>query len=113
MTINSNDDSLSLSLFAGANSPDADLSGTASAPLPHLRWEGTPADNSRDAIEKNRFPFVPGKICPSRKLKPEQVQQIRYLLSEGISKAEIARTFAISRSQIILLGRGEIYRDIL
>ena len=78
----------------------------------HL-WEGTPADNSRDAIEKNRFPFVPGKIGPNRKLKPEQVQQIRYLLSEGRSRAEIARTFAISRSQIILLGRGEIYRDIL
>jgi hypothetical protein len=78
----------------------------------HL-WEGTPADNSRDSIEKNRFPFVPGKICASRKLKPEQVQQIRYLLGEGVSKAEIARTFAISRSQIILLARGEIYRDIL
>ncbi|MEP6516138.1 helix-turn-helix domain-containing protein [Microcoleus vaginatus] len=78
----------------------------------HL-WEGTPADNSRDAIEKNRFPFVPGKICPNRKLKAEQVQQIRYLLSEGISKAKIARTFAISRSQIILLARGEIYRDLL
>ena len=78
----------------------------------HL-WEGTPADNSRDSIEKNRFPFVPGKIGPNRKLKPEQVQEIRYLLGEGISKAEIARTFAISRSQIILLARGEIYRDIL
>ena len=78
----------------------------------HL-WEGTPADNSRDAIEKNRFPFFPGKIGPNRKLKPEQVQEIRYLLSEGRSRAEIARTFAISRSQIILLGRGEIYRDIL
>jgi hypothetical protein len=113
MSINSNNDSLSLSLFAGGNSPDADLSSTASAPLPHLRWEGTPTDNSRDSIEKNRFPFVPGKICPSRKLKAEQVQQIRYLLGEGISKAEIARTFAISRSQIILLARGEIYRDIL
>jgi hypothetical protein len=25
-------------------------------------WEGTPADNSRDAKRKNRFPFVPGKI---------------------------------------------------
>ncbi|MGB8686641.1 MAG: HNH endonuclease [Microcoleus sp.] len=78
----------------------------------HL-WEGTPADNSRDAIEKNRFPFVPGQIGPNRKLKPEQVQQIRDLLGEGISKREIARTFAISRSQIILLGRGEIYRDLL
>ncbi|WP_373534508.1 helix-turn-helix domain-containing protein [Microcoleus sp.] len=78
----------------------------------HL-WEGTPADRSRDSIEKNRFPFVAGRICPNRKLKAEQVQQIRYLLGEGISKAEIARTFAISRSQIILLARGEIYRDIL
>jgi hypothetical protein len=78
----------------------------------HL-WEGTPADNSRDAIEKNRFPFVPGKIGPNRKLKPEQVQEIRYLLGEGMSRAEIARTFVISRSQIILLARGEIYRDIL
>ncbi|MEG4986932.1 HNH endonuclease [Microcoleus sp. BR0-C5] len=78
----------------------------------HL-WEGTPADNSRDAIEKNRFPFVPGKICPNRKLQPEQVRKIRYLLSEGISKAKIARTFAISRSQIILLARGEIYKELL
>ncbi|MEG4803040.1 HNH endonuclease [Microcoleus sp. ARI1-B5] len=75
----------------------------------HL-WEGTPADNSRDAIEKDRFPFVPSV---NRKLKPEQVGEIRYLLGEGISKAEIARTFAISRSQIILLARGQIYRDIL
>ncbi|WP_445302273.1 helix-turn-helix domain-containing protein [Microcoleus sp. F4-D5] len=41
------------------------------------------------------------------------MQEIRYLLSEGISKAKIARTFAISRSQIILLARGEIYKDIL
>jgi hypothetical protein len=32
----------------------------------HL-WFGTPADNSRDAIEeKNRFPFVPGKISVHR-----------------------------------------------
>ena len=31
----------------------------------HL-WEGTPADNSRDVIEKNRFPFVPGKISVQR-----------------------------------------------
>ncbi len=29
-------------------------------------WEGTPADNSRDAREKNRFPFVPGKISVHR-----------------------------------------------
>jgi DNA invertase Pin-like site-specific DNA recombinase len=63
--------------------------------------------------EKNRFPFVPGKISVHRKLKPEQVQEIRYLLSEGLSKAKIARIFAISRSQIILLARGQIYKDIL
>jgi hypothetical protein len=63
--------------------------------------------------EKNRFPFVPGKISVHRKLKPDQVREIRYLLSEGISKTKIARTFAISRSQIILLARGEIYRDLL
>ncbi|MDQ2096936.1 MAG: helix-turn-helix domain-containing protein [Tychonema bourrellyi B0820] len=98
---------------------------------PNHLWEGCRLENSQDRFRKgrikdvgstsapqpkkelHRFPFVPGKICPSRKLKPEQVQQIRYLLSEGISKREIARTFAISRSQIILLGRGEIYRDIL
>ncbi|MCZ0898995.1 helix-turn-helix domain-containing protein [Microcoleus sp. HI-ES] len=48
-----------------------------------------------------------------RKLQPEQVREIRYLLSEGISKTKIARTFAISRSQIILLARGEIYRELL
>jgi HNH endonuclease/Helix-turn-helix domain of resolvase len=77
----------------------------------HL-WEGSPADNSRDAIEKNRFSFVPGKICPNRKLKPEQVREIRDLLGEGVSKAKIARIFAISRSQIILLDRGQIYKDI-
>nr|WP_246276914.1 helix-turn-helix domain-containing protein [Microcoleus asticus] len=73
-------------------------------------WEGTPADNSRDAIEKNRFPFVPSV---NRKLKPDRVREIRYLVSEGISKTKIARTFAISRSQIILLERGEIYKEIL
>jgi len=31
----------------------------------HL-WFGTPADKSRDAIEKNRFPFVLGKISVHR-----------------------------------------------
>jgi hypothetical protein len=60
--------------------------------------------------EKNRFPVVPSINC---KLKPEQVREIRYLLSEGISKAKIAMTFAISRSQIILLARGEIYKELL
>ena len=63
--------------------------------------------------EKKRFPFVPGKISVKRKLKPDQVREICYLLGEGISKAKIARTLAISRSQIILLARGEIYRDLL
>ena len=33
------------------------LSGTASAPLSHLRWEGTPADNSRDAKRKKPLSF--------------------------------------------------------
>ncbi|MBE9094959.1 helix-turn-helix domain-containing protein [Tychonema sp. LEGE 07203] len=56
---------------------------------------------------------MPGNICPTRKLQAEQVRSIRYLLSEGMSKREIARTFAISRSQIILLARGQIYKDIL
>lgn len=78
----------------------------------HL-WEANTADNSRDAIKKNRYPFAPGNISPTRKLKPEQVRSIRYLLNEGMSKAKIARTFAISRSQIILLARGQIYKDIL
>ncbi|WP_445301598.1 helix-turn-helix domain-containing protein [Microcoleus sp. MOSTC5] len=41
------------------------------------------------------------------------MREIRYLVSEGISKTKIARTFAISRSQIILLARGEIYKEIL
>ncbi|WP_445302377.1 MULTISPECIES: helix-turn-helix domain-containing protein [unclassified Microcoleus] len=63
--------------------------------------------------EKNRFPFVPGKICPNRKLQPDRVREIRYLVSEGISKTKIARIFAISRSQIILLARGEIYKELL
>lgn len=78
----------------------------------HL-WEGTPADKSRDAREKNRFPFVAGKICPNRKLQTKKVREIRYLLSEGISKTKIARIFAISRSQIILLARGNIYKELL
>jgi hypothetical protein len=71
----------------------------------HL-WSGTPADNSRDAKPKKPLSFRSRQdICPP-KLKPEQVREICYLLGEGISKAKIARTFAISCSQIILLARG-------
>ncbi len=61
--------------------------------------------------EKNRFAFVPGQTGPNRKLKPEQVQEIRYLLDKGRSKA-IARTFARYGSQIILLAMGDIYKEL-
>ena len=71
----------------------------------HL-WSGTPADNGRQAKPKKPLFFRSRQdICPP-KLKPEQVREICYLLGEGISKAKIARTFAISCSQIILLARG-------
>ncbi len=63
--------------------------------------------------KKTAFLSFPARYLSTAFLKPDRVREIRYLLSEGISKAKIARTFAISRSLIILLARGEIYRDLL
>lgn len=66
----------------------------------HL-WEGTPQDNTQDALNKGRMHPPSGEQHWCSKLTDAQWQNILGLLAEGrLSKTEIARQHGISRSAI-------------
>lgn len=61
----------------------------------HL-FDGTPADNSRDAAIKGRL---------KRKLTPQQVVEIRKLLNQGVTTRTLAGQFGVGKSLISSIGR--------
>lgn len=68
----------------------------------HL-WLGTTKDNTRDCIEKGRFPRLSplrGERRPGSLLKAWQVHLIRDLLNDQYSQHTIAKALGVSRSAI-------------
>jgi hypothetical protein len=68
----------------------------------HL-YLGDQAQNSRDAVERERF---------NKKLNWAKVREIRALLDEGVlSKRAIGRLFGVSGVMIGYIARGEQWKD--
>lgn len=78
----------------------------------HL-FEGTHADNVRDAISKGRArapsgPRLLGVSNPAAQLSEEAVSEIRG--ATGVSQQEIARRFGVSQSTVSAIKLGKVRR---
>jgi len=61
---------------------------------------GTSADNTRDAIERGRWPDRSGEKHPLARLDTDAVLSIRRAAAVGVTHKRIAAQFGVSRSQI-------------
>lgn len=71
---------------------------------------GTPADNTRDMIQKNRKCI--GINVPSAKLNDESVRVIKGLLKLKMSYPKIAKMFNVGINAIVRIKRGETWKHI-
>ena len=71
---------------------------------------GTPADNSRDMVEKNRHPF--GEKNYASKLTSSQVSRIKELLAAGTPRRKIAAAFGVCRVTISDIYRGKSWKHV-
>lgn len=77
--------------------------------LEHL-FLGTHLDNNRDMLRKGRDGLV-GEKNPRAKLSLETVRQIRWLLVQGFTPAELAESFNISKSNIFHIQSGRNWNE--
>lgn len=70
---------------------------------PEHLFVGTAADNNRDMTEKGRRSRDTG----SRKLTDDQVRAIRFLVAAGISRADAARAYDVSRPAVSHICTGK------
>jgi hypothetical protein len=68
----------------------------------HL-WLGTHADNIADATRKGRM---------GKKLRPEDVSEIKRLLRQRHTQREIAKRFSVSPTAIGQIARGETWNHV-
>lgn len=80
---------------------------------PHHLFLGTDLDNSRDRDEKGRTKstFPGGTMHPGAKLTEDDINTIRSLGANGLSRVEIAAQFGVSSTTISRILRGESYKD--
>jgi hypothetical protein len=78
---------------------------------PEHLFLGTNLDNVRDMMNKGRHSrySVCGEMHPMAKLKKCDVENIRVLISEGLSHREIANKFGVSKSLIGAICQGKIW----
>jgi hypothetical protein len=80
--------------------------------LAHL-FLGTSADNHADMQEKGRDSCGIGVRNGNAKLNDELVREMRMLFATGeYTKGALARRYAVSRSTIIMVLRGDRWRHV-
>jgi hypothetical protein len=72
----------------------------------HL-FVGTHTDNMRDAAMKGRL----GRVGRG-KLNPEQVAEIKQLLTKGSTQSRIALNYGVSTATISQIARGKIWKGV-
>lgn len=78
----------------------------------HLRW-GTQRENNADARARGRARTAPlqGEAAPTSKLTVAKVAEIRTLIAQRVSDAELARRFGVSAPSIRLIRVGKSWRS--
>ena len=71
---------------------------------------GTPSDNARDKVEKNRHYF--GERHHGAKLTSSQVYRIKELLAAGTPQAKIAAAFGVCRATVGNISCGKVWKHV-
>lgn len=71
---------------------------------------GSPLENSRDCLRKNRFPL--GSQLPHSRLTEAKVKAIRILYKEGNSIYTLGRLFQVAPKTIHRAVRGELWKHV-
>lgn len=77
---------------------------------PEHLFLGTPAENTKDMIQKNRKCI--GSNVPTSKLNEEDVKLIKCLLEKKISYPKIAEMFNVGINAIVRIKRGETWKHV-
>lgn len=75
----------------------------------HL-FPGSPADNMRDKVRKNRV--ARGERFRHAKLTDDAVRQIRSAIAGGELQYKLAERFGVSRTIVSLIHRGQLWRHV-
>lgn len=80
--------------------------------LDNLRWD-TRAGNNIDRYRHGHYETQPkGEAHPNSKLKKEDIIQIRKMIIQGISLADIGRSLDVSTSNICAISKGRTWRHV-
>lgn len=77
----------------------------------HL-FDGTPLDNIRDAVAKDRMNRIPGEDRWTSKLTDAQVMEIRRRYADGERIAAIAADFPVTDKNVFLIGTGQSWTHL-
>jgi hypothetical protein len=75
---------------------------------------GTPADNTRDMVQKGRARggVFRGEAHPTHKLTAADVLRIREAIGSGRGHAAVARDFGVSRGAIRAIATGQTWQHV-
>lgn len=82
--------------------------------LSNLEW-CTHQENMRHAFDSGLTPRPksgPGEMSPAARLNWNDVEAIRSLAVQGVSRAAIAERFGVSKSNVSQIVRGETWREV-
>lgn len=79
---------------------------------PEHLWEGTHAENMKDAEQKGRMNVANGSANATSKLTEHQVEQIKALLKNNSTLKEIGAQFGVSLSTISLIKTRRTWRHV-
>lgn len=77
---------------------------------PEHLYLGTPLENSRDMVKKNRQTI--GEKNPMAKLTESDVMKIRKLRNDGLFMREIAELFNVSREAVGMIVRSKRWANV-
>ena len=75
---------------------------------------GTPADNSRDMVERGRgrAPGLPGESNPAARMTAVQVMELRDAYANGETQVRLASRFGITQSVVSKIVRRELWAHV-
>jgi hypothetical protein len=80
---------------------------------PRHLFQGTPKDNSQDAVRKGRQTKIYGERNGNRKLTRRQVQAIRRMCRERkMTQKAIAKLFGVSGTTVYYVSSGERWENL-
>lgn len=76
-------------------------------------YAGTPADNSRDASDRNRWNPKKGTDHHAARFDENIVRAIRFLCKNGYTQTSIAKFFYVKTETIGKIVRGERWKHVI